>query len=148
MKRSDVLLTERLAAFKSISSQLLALRRYCYARSAELRNESEFEPRTESLTEQENVGLLMHKENLTRLLESVELFISPNSRERFNDLFLQMGMGFTLELWLASGDPPPEIVATAHEGYDVIAERVNDVLGELYSDLGLPQTLTTATDRQ
>ena len=142
LKRSDILLTERLEAFKSISGQLLALRRYCQAKSTEFRNESEFEPRTESLTEQENVSLLMHNENLTRVLESVELLISPKSRKRFDDLFLQMTLGFSLELWFASGDPAPEIVANAHECYDGIAERVNDVLGELYLDLGLPQALT------
>jgi len=142
LKRSDVLLTERLAAFKSISSQLLALRRYCHARSAEFRNESEFEPRTESLTEQENVSLLIHHENINRALASVELLISPNSRKSINDLFLQMNLGFSLELWLTSDDLAPEIVSSAHELYDAVVKRVNDVLGELYSDLGLPQNLT------
>lgn len=142
LKRSDVLLTERLAAFKTLSGHLLALRRYCNARSAEFRNESEFESRTESLTEQENISLLSHHENITRALESNELLISPNSRQSFEHLFLQMGMGFNLELWLAGEDPAPEIVSSAHELYDLVSSRVNDVLGALYSDLGLPQNLT------
>jgi len=142
LKRSDVLLTERLAVFKTLSGHLLALRRYCNARSAEFRNESEFESRTESLTEQENISLLSHHENITRSLESNELLISPNSRQSFEHLFLQMGMGFNLELWLASKDPAPEIVSSAYELYDLVASRVNDVLGALYSDLGLPQNLT------
>lgn len=142
LKRSDVLLTERLAAFKSISSRLLSLRRYCHARSAEFRNDSEFEPRTEALTEQENVGLLIHHENITRCLESMELFISPISRKKFEDLFAQMTLGFNLELWLVSDDPAPEIVVSAHELYDLVGQRVNDVMGALYSDLGLPENLT------
>lgn len=142
LKRSDVLLTERLAVFKALSGHLLALRRYCNARSAEFRNESEFETRTESLTEQENIALLRHYENITRALESNELLISPNSRESFERLFSQMGMGFNLELWLASEDPAPEIVSSAYELYNLVSSRVNDVLGALYSDLGLPQNLT------
>lgn len=141
MKRSDVLLTERLAVFKTLSNHLLALRRYCNARSAECRNDSEFEPRTESLTEQENISLLGHHENITRALGRNEFLISPNSRQCFEQLFLQMGMGFNLELWLASKNPAKEIVSSAHELYDLVASRVNDVLGALYSDLGLPQNL-------
>jgi len=142
LKRSDVLLTERLAVFKTLSGQLLALRRYCNARSAEFRNESEFESRTDSLAKQENISLLSHHENITRALESNELLISPKSRLSFEHLFLQMGMGFNLELWLAGEDPAPEIVSSAHELYDMVSSRVNDVLGSLYSDLGLPQNLT------
>lgn len=142
LKRSDVLQTERLAVFKTLSGHLLALRRYCNARSAEFRNESEFEPRTESLTEQENISLLSHYENINRALESNELLISPNSRQSFDHLFSQMGLGFNLELWLASSDPDPKIFSSAHELYDLVASRVNDVLGSLYSDLGLPQNLT------
>jgi hypothetical protein len=147
LKRSDVLLTERLAVFKTLSSHLLAMRRYCNARSAEFRNESEFESRTESLTEQENISLLRHHENLTRSLESNELLISPNSRQSFEQLFLQMVMGFNLELWLTSKDPDPEIVSSAYELYDLVSLRVNDVLGALYSDLGLPQDLTFHSER-
>lgn len=142
LKRSDVLLTERLEVFKTLSGHLLALRRYCNARSAEFRNQSEFEPRTESLTKQENISLLSHHENITRALECNELLISPNSRQCFEHLFSQMGMGFNLELWLVSKDPAPEIVSSAYELYDLIASRVNDVLGTLYSDLGLPQNLS------
>lgn len=141
LKRSDILLTERLAVFKTLSSHLVALRRYCNARSAELRNESEFESGTESLTEQEKSSLLSHHENIIRALESNELLISPNSRQSFEHLFLQMGMGFNLELWLASKNPAPEIVSSAHELYDLVSSKVNDVLGALYSDLGLPQNL-------
>lgn len=141
LKRSDILLEERLSAFKALSGKLIALRRYCNATSAEFRNESEFEPRTDSLTEQENLGLLMYKEHIDRALESVELLISPSSRKAFDNLFLQMNMGFNVELWLASGDPAPDILVNTHELYDIIAARTNDVLGQLYSDLGLPGSL-------
>lgn len=141
LKRSETLLTERLAAFKTLSSYLLALRRYSTSCSAEFRNSSEFEARTESLTEQENISLLIHHENISRALEKNELVISPNSRKCFDRLFSQMHSGFHLELWLTSSNPDPEIVSSAHQLYDLITSRVNEVLSSLYSDLGLPQNL-------
>jgi len=142
LKRSDVLLTERLAAYKSISPFLISLRRYCHARSVEFRNQSEFEPRTESLNEKENISLLSHQERISRALDDIELLISPMTRIRFDDLFKQMGLGFNLELWLSSGDPAPELLSNAHELYDLVGNKVNDVLVGLYSDLNLPENVT------
>jgi len=143
LKRSDILLAERLSTFKATSIHLLELRRYCQAKSTEFRNESEFEARTESLTKQENIGLLNHHENLKRSLDNVELFISPKSRKSFEDLFMQLHMGFNLESWLSHDDPASEIVSNAYELYESLAARATDVLAALYSDLGLPENLAT-----
>jgi hypothetical protein len=143
LKRSDILLAERLAAFKTLSSHLIALRRYCNARIAELRQRSEFEARTDSLTAHENISLLSHCENINRVLESNELLISPHSRQSFASLFSQMGLGFNLELWLSASDPAPELFSNAHELYELVVSRVNETLSALYSDLGLPQNLTS-----
>ena len=142
LKRSDLLLSERLTAFKSMSPFLLAIRRYCHAASAEHRAASEFESRTEHLDDSENMSLLSHHDLISRKLDEIELLISPSTRQRFDELFMQMGMGFNLELWLTSDDPAPEIVANAYELYDLVACRVNDVLSSFYNDLGLPQNLT------
>jgi len=65
-KRSDVLLSERLTAYKALSEKLLALRRYCNARSAEIRCQSEFEMRTEGLAPEENISLLQHDDLIRR----------------------------------------------------------------------------------
>jgi len=97
-KRSEILHAERLSAFKELSAKLIALRKYCRARSAEIRAESEFEPRTESLAESENKSLLCHYEEVSKGLDEKELFLSIQSRDRFNDLFQQMSLGFNLEL--------------------------------------------------
>ncbi len=143
-KRSDTLLSERLTAFKLLSEKLIALRRYCNARSAELRNQSEFEPRTESLSASENASLLQHHEFILRSLEEREFFFSPNLKNVFNDLFSQMSMGFNLELLFASGieDTIDGVQLNAHELYDAITARVNDVLAALYEELGFPQKTT------
>jgi len=135
-KRSEILHAERLSAFKELSAKLIALRKYCRARSAEIRAESEFEPRTESLAESENKSLLCHYEEVSKGLDEKELFLSIQSRDRFNDLFQQMSLGFNLELWLAGGASPQE--QNAHELYDLVVERVNAILESLYTDLGFP----------
>ena len=91
LKRDDVLMAERLAVFKTLSADLLALRRYCDARSAEFRSQSEFESRADSLTEQENISLLSHHEKLNRSLGGSEFFISPECRQHFESLLGKMG---------------------------------------------------------
>jgi hypothetical protein len=144
-KRSDILLSERLAAFKVLSEKLIALRRYCHARSAELRNESEFEPRTDALSPAENISLLMHHELIQRALEERELFVSPTSRNAFDRLFSQMGMGFNIELLFSSETDDPVIDGVklnTYELYDLVAKRVNDVSETLYSDLEFPEKAT------
>jgi hypothetical protein len=135
-KRSDLLHSERLDALKILAKKLLALRRYCHARSAEVRNESEYEPRTESLSPEENQSLLRHREVIARELEERELFLSPNARNRFDELFLQMSFGFNLEIWIASGQDESEL--NTAQLYDLIASRTSDVMSALYEDLDLP----------
>lgn len=138
-KRSEVLHAERLTAFKELSAKLIALRRYCKARSAEIRDQSEFEPRTESLSETEYKSLLCHYEEICRGLEERELFISEQSKTKFSNLFQQMSLGFNLELYLAAGDSPEEL--TAYELYDFVVIRINLILDSLYNDLGFTSHL-------
>jgi hypothetical protein len=135
-KRSNLLHSERLNALKSLSGKLLALRRYCKARSAEVRNESEFEPRTESLSPTENLSLLQHREVIQRNMEEHELFLSPAARESFYELFRQMSLGFNLELWIASGQNETEL--NAAELFDLVANSANEVMSSLFKDLELP----------
>ena len=132
----DLLHSERLEALKVLAAKLLALRRYCCARSAEVRNESEFEPRTESLSLEENQPLLQHREVIARALEERELFLSPNARNSFDDLFRQMSLGFNMEVWIASGQNEVELNAAGL--FDLVAGRASDVMSALYKDLDLP----------
>ncbi|WP_421252325.1 hypothetical protein [Aeromonas sp. 600724] len=140
-RRSDLLHSERLSALKALATKLLALRRYCNARSAEVRNESEFEPRTESLSSEENLSLLQHRQQIERAVEERELFLSPNVRRSFNELFSQMSLGFNLELWIASGQSESEL--NAAQLFNLIAEKANDVMSALYQDLNLPDEIIT-----
>lgn len=104
LKRSDALLGERFVAFRSLSGRLLALRRYCSARIEELRSDSEFAPRTEFLGEEENISLLSHHGKISNEFDGYELFLSHDSRRAFDELFLCMNMGFSMELHLFGGN--------------------------------------------
>jgi len=137
LRRSDLLHAERLDALKTLTAKLLALRRYCDAKSAEVRNQSEFEPRTESLSSDENISLLQHKYVIKRTMEERELFLSPDARKSFDELFRQMNLGFHLELWIASGED--EVELNAVQLYDLVAGKTNDVMSALYLDLELPE---------
>ena len=148
LKRSDVLLSERLAAFKIISVQLLALRRYCYARRAELVCESEFESRTDSLNEDENIGFLNHHDRLSRTLDSIELLISPNSRKHFEALFSALIICCNSELWLPVKDQDAALISSVPELYESVAKNVDDVLTALYTDLGFPQNTNSHSSGQ
>lgn len=72
--RQSILYNERLKAFREISKNLNYLIRYCHAKSAEIRNHSEFELRAESPIAEENIPLLAHYERLLRLIHEYDLF--------------------------------------------------------------------------
>lgn len=133
-RRSDILNSERLVAFKVLSEKLLGLRRYCYAKAAELNVGSEFEPTTDSLSATENISLLQHSQRIERSMEERELFFSASVRAEFDELFSKMSMGFNLEIWLLSGGESK--VLNAAELYNSIGSGVNDVMSALYRDLG------------
>jgi hypothetical protein len=133
-RRNDSLHAERLSAYKVLSKKLLSLRRYCNARSAEFGDASEYEPRTEALTEDENISLLMHSEILLRSIDEFELIVSQTTREQFDSLFEQLSFGFNLELWLIDSKNPEELNAPGL--YDSVVSEVNETLDALYNDLG------------
>jgi hypothetical protein len=91
----------------------------------------------------ENKPLLQRREAIARALEERELFLSPNARNSFDQLFLQMGFGFNLEIWMAGGQSASEL--NAAELFDLIAGRANDVMSALYKDLELPDAATEST---
>jgi hypothetical protein len=136
LRRTEALVTERSRAFRELQQLLLGLRRYCSARSAEISCYSEFESRTESLRPEENQSLLVHWDDISRKLDEHELFISADSRSRFNALFENINMGFNMELLAASPDMKAQV--ESFERYDGISLSVNDVLDHLFADLGFP----------
>lgn len=143
-KRTDALLAERSDAFKVLSRQLLALRRYCYAQVADYGGESEFSPRADSLLDEENRSLLQHADVIRRSLDQYELFVSPTSRSSFRHLFNTLSLGFNLEIWIQQDNSGPELDPCGF--YSTVATSADGVLESLYKDLGLPDHETAANN--
>jgi hypothetical protein len=136
-KRTDILYSERLTAFKLLQKRLVSLRRYCDAHvSAE--QGSEFSPGPDQLDATDNKSISNHWSELEPLLDENMIFLSSTSRAAFEHLRDQLSLGANMELWLAFDDPAPEVVTSIRDGYMAVRNRVNDCINALYKDLGFP----------
>lgn len=136
-KRTDIFYSERLAAFRLLQKRLVSLRRYCEAQmSAEQGNE--FAPGPADLDANDNKSILSHWNELEPLLDENLIFLSNTSRSAFEHLRHQLSLGANMELWLASDDPAPEVVASKCDGYMAIRNRVTECIDALFKDLGFP----------
>ncbi len=136
-KRTDILYSERLAAFKLLQRRLVSIRRYCDAQvNAEQGNE--FAPGPDQLEANDNKSIITHWNELEPLLDENLIFLSSSSSSAFERLRQQLSLGSNMELWLASADPAPEVVASKSEGYMAIRCRVTECINALFKDLGFP----------
>jgi hypothetical protein len=135
-KRTDILYSERLTAFKLLQKRLVSLRRYCDAHVDEEQG-SEFAPGPEQLDVNDNKSILSHWSELEPLLDENRIFLSSASRAAFEHLRNQLSLGASMELWLAS-DPAPEVVASKSDGYMAVRDRVTECINALFNDLGFP----------
>lgn len=134
-KRTDVLLTERMAVFKLVQKRLVSIRRYCESNiGSEIG--SEFCPRPDDLELGDNKSILTHWTELETLLDENLIFLSSSCKASFESLRGQLSMGASMELHLASADPVPEIVASKSDGYQAIINRINECVDALFNDLG------------
>ncbi len=136
-KRTDILYSERLATFKLLQKRLVSLQRYC---DAQVRAEqgNEFGSRPDQLDANDNKSILSHWSELNSILGENLIYLSSTSREAFDRLDFQLSMGASMELWLASDDPAPEIVASKCGGYMDINDRVTECINALFVDLDFP----------
>ncbi|RXK89129.1 hypothetical protein EST62_00900 [Chlorobaculum sp. 24CR] len=134
-KRTDILYSERLAAFKLIQKRLVSLQRYCNAHvSAE--QGGEFSPRPDQLDANDNKSINSHWNEIETLLDENLIFLSETSRAVFERLCYQLSLGSNMELWLASDDPAPEVLASKSEGYMAVINRITESINALFKDLG------------
>jgi hypothetical protein len=134
-KRTDVLLSERMAAFKLLQKKLVSIRRYCEAQIGSQLG-SEFSKRPEDLNDTDQKSILSHNEELEALLDENLVFLSQSSKEAFEKLRSTLSSGQSIELWLALDDPAPETVSSQSSCYENIISALNSCIDELYKDLG------------
>jgi hypothetical protein len=136
-KRIDILYAERIVIFKLLQKRLISLKRYCEAQiNAERGNE--FAPGPEQLDASDNKSILTYWNELEPLIDENQIFLSSSALEAFECLRAQLSLGANMELWLASEDPAPEIVASKSDGYTAILNCVSECINALFKDLGFP----------
>ena len=134
-KRTDILLTERMASFKLLQKRLVSIRRYCESQiSSEIG--SEFGSRPDDLEATDNKSILTHWTELETLLDENLIFLSGSCSASFERLRNQLSLGASMELHLACADPVPEIVASKVDGYQTISNRISECIDALFKDLG------------
>ena len=133
-KRTDILLSERLAAFKLLQKKLVSIRRYCESQiGSELGNE--FSPGLDDLEGTDNKSILTHWTELETLLDENLIFLSGSCNASFEQLRNQLSSGASMELHLAFKDPVPEIVASKVDGYQAISNQISKCIDALFKDL-------------
>lgn len=139
-KRTDILLAERMAAFKLLQKKLVSIRRYCDSQISSAIG-SEFGPRMNDLAAADNKSILTHWTELETLLDDNLIFLSGACSASFERLRNQLSLGASLELWLASSDPAPEIVSSKADGYQAIRNKINESIDALFKDLGFEREI-------
>ena len=82
-KRTDILLAERMAAFKLLQKKLVSIRRYCEAHISS-ENGNEFDPRPDDLEAADKKSVLTHWTELETLLDINLVFISSSCSASFD----------------------------------------------------------------
>ncbi len=136
-KKYDILLRERIPAFKSIQQRIVSLKRYCHAQLAEYQA-NEFAPRFGDLPEDARKNALGHRTLVANVVEQNLIFLSSGSRNTLQELDAQLSLLCNLELLLA-GNPDETIKSSAPNAYEATLNRIEECLDSLYSELKLPK---------
>jgi hypothetical protein len=134
-KRADILLAERMAAFKLLQKSLVSIRRYCQAQIGSGKG-SEFSTRPDDLGVPDNKSILMHWTELEILLDENLVFLSNSCLDSFEELRNQLSIGACMELYLASAQPVLEIVTSKTDCYQSISGEIDKCIHALFKDLG------------
>lgn len=134
LKRTDILLSERMAVFKLLQKRLVSIRRFCEAQISS-ENGEEFGPHPDDLDPIDNKSILTHWTELEALLDENLIFLSISCVSSFDRLRNQLSLGASLELYLASSEPPIEFLISKVDCYKTISHLISKCIDALYKDL-------------
>lgn len=137
-KKHEFLTAQRIIAFKAIQRQLVSFKRYYNAFIGEHEG-NEFAPRPDNLSPEDLKSPLEQRELLDIVLADNLIFLSTNSRERFNDLESSLSMLCNFELWKASDLQKSESDRESRRLYESMLTKIDDCIEEMYKDLKLPK---------
>lgn len=127
-KKLDILFTNRLTAFKDISSKIVLFKNFCTGRIAYL-NANEYSPFYE-----EGFGALHHRTEIANSLQANSIFLSSDSRAIVNDLLGQMSGLCNGEAALALNPQGDLNLESEYQRMESLAESATEVL---YNELGI-----------
>ena len=125
--------------FKLLQKKLVSIKRYCESQISSEKG-CEFSPKPEDLDPADNKSILMHRTEFNSLTDENLIFLSGSCRATFDKLDNQLSLGSSMELWLASSDPAPEVVVSKTDGYKAVINRVNECIDDMFNDLGFANT--------
>jgi hypothetical protein len=137
LKRTDMLVTERMVIFKLLQKKLVSIRRYCESQINGERG-SEFGNRPDDLDSADNKSILIHTTELEALVDENLIFLSDSCRKAFENLRDQLSLGASMELWLASPQQQLKFETSKIDGYEAISNKVDSCIDALYLDIGFP----------
>ncbi len=136
-KKHEVLMAQRIPAFKAIQKQLVAFRRYYVASLSEMSG-SEFAPKLEDLPEEERKSPLEQRQSLDAVLADNLIFLSKESRKCLDALDGSLELLCSEELLRAS-EPENQTWRDEVKGfYERILSQVDACTEEIYKELKLP----------
>lgn len=133
-KRYEILITEKLAAFKVVQTQLVALDHYCEAAMGEYSG-GDFHPRISDLLESESSSALTQAINLQRVVDQNCIFFSAPVRKKLNGLSQQIYLLANMELAVAVTS---DNNFSDSDAYEKVSKLVDCCIEELYQELKLP----------
>ncbi len=136
-KKHEMLMAQRIPAFKAIQKQLVAFRRYYIASLSQMVG-NEFAPKLEDLSKEERKSPLEQRQSLDVVLADNLIFLSKESRKCLNALDDSLGLLCNVELLHAS---EPENQAWRDEAkgfYERVLAQVDACIEEMYKELKLP----------
>jgi len=140
-KKHEIIVQERLLAFKAIHRVLLRFRKYYWARIGD-RDFSEFALGTDSLENDDKLSPLEQLHLLDSVLADNEIFLPKKSRELFSDLNRKLSMLCSSEMYVASqSDDLATIEAMESQLPQFIGalDAIDKCIEELYKNLKMPR---------
>lgn len=138
VKKHEVLLAQRIPAFKSIQKELVSFRRYYIASLSEMVG-NEFAPKLNDLSKEDRKSPLEQRDALEVVLADNLIFLSKGSRNCLNALEDSLGLLCNVEL-LHVTEPENEILQSEAKGlYERILSQIDECIEEMYKELRLPR---------
>jgi len=137
MKSREIILIERLKAFKLLHQKIASLKKYCTVKEVE-GDGSEFAPTVACLSQNDKNSILGHRTEIWALVEENGIFLSKKSQKAIQALDGQLSLLCNMELSLAESSPLKEIVNSASDGYKVGRQAAEKCLDALFAEIQTP----------